>query len=63
MATLFDEQPEPVQPGRVIEVPVTLSMLKTRFIHRWGYNTTAQDRMAPELDALIEFALKEHRRA
>ena len=53
-AGLFDDgEPEPTTEE---VIPVTLDLLKRQFIHRWGYNATAQHAMAPELDELIAFA-------
>jgi hypothetical protein len=50
---LFDGWPEA---ERTIVIPETLELKITQFIHRWGYSTTAQERMRPEIVALIAFA-------
>lgn len=51
---LFDANDDPIE--REVMVPETFDALKTQFIHRWGYNRTAQEDMATELDELINRA-------
>lgn len=54
----YDEVIEQAAEARRV-IPPTLEYLITRFIHRFGYNATAQERMRPELEELIAFARKE----
>ena len=53
---LFEDSPAPVTDN---DIPVTLDLLVTQFIHRNGYNATAQERMRIELAALLEHAQRE----
>jgi hypothetical protein len=55
-APLFDGLPAA---ERTEDIPVTLDLRIRQFIHRWGHTATAQDRMRPELDELIELAKRE----
>lgn len=50
---LFDGWPEA---ERTIVIPETLELKIAQFVHRHGYNATAQERMRKELDELIAFA-------
>jgi hypothetical protein len=54
MLSLFDEHDEPI--AREVAVPETLASLKSQFLHRWAFNRTALEDMAPELDELIAYA-------
>lgn len=52
---LFDGWPEA---ERTIVIPVTVDLLVTQFVHRWGYNATAQERMEQELRELLNAATR-----